>query len=78
MTNDSDRNEFTVSFTQPASSEAQPILYEIDDVLGRTLARGETSGSQFSLSAHDLPEGVLLLRASTNCLVQSRQFVVVK
>ncbi len=68
-------SSFTVSFTNPTSA---PIHYEIDDVLGRILASGETSGNQLLLSARDLPEGVLLLRASSNGFVQTREFVVVK
>ena len=66
---------FTVFFQNP---NASPIHYEVDDVLGRTLTSGETSVSQLSLSARDLPVGVLLLRASSNGVVQTRQFVVVK
>jgi hypothetical protein len=68
-------DQFTVSFTNPTTS---PIHYEIDDVLGRILTSGETSESQLSLSASDLPEGVLLLRATSNGIVQTREFVVVK
>ena len=68
-------DEFTVSFTNPTAS---PIHYEIDDVLGRILASGETADAQLSLSASDLPAGVLLLRASSNGFVQTRPFVVVK
>jgi hypothetical protein len=66
---------FTVSFTNP---NASLIRYEIDDVLGRILTSGETSESQLLLSASDLPEGVLLLRATSNGIVQTREFVVVK
>jgi hypothetical protein len=66
---------FTLSFTNPSAS---PIHYEIDDVLGRVLTSGETSGSQLSLSARDLPEGVLFLRASSNGFVQTRRFVVAR
>ncbi len=68
-------SSFTVSFTNPSTS---PIHYEIDDVLGRILASGETADAQLSLSASDLPAGVLLLRASSNGFVQTRPFVVVK
>jgi hypothetical protein len=68
-------SSFTVSFSNPGIS---PIHYEIVDVLGRILASGETTESQLSLSASDLPAGVLLLRASSNGFVQTRQFVVVK
>ncbi len=68
-------DEFTITFTKPSNT---PTHYEIDDVLGRTLTSGETSESQLSLSAYDLPEGVLLLRAETNGFLQTRRFVVVK
>ncbi len=66
---------FTVSFTNP---NASPIHFEIDDVLGRILASGETTESQLSLSARELPEGVLLLCAKSNGFVQTRRFVVAR
>lgn len=66
---------FTISFS---NSGAAPIRYEIDDVLGRILMGGETGESLLTLSARDLPAGMLLLRASSNGFVQSRQFVVMK
>ncbi|HZK75803.1 MAG TPA: hypothetical protein VFD13_02745, partial [Candidatus Kapabacteria bacterium] len=69
------RDEFHIAFTKP---EGWPVHYEIDDVLGRMLASGETTDAQLTLSARDLPQGMLLFRASAKGFVQTRRFVVVK
>ncbi len=74
------RDEFTISFTK---SEDVPVRYEIDDALGRAVARGETeqNGSptiQLTLSASNLPSGVLLLRVSAGGFVRTQRFVVAK
>jgi hypothetical protein len=68
-------DEFTISFTNPGG---QPIHYEIDDILGRTITSGESVVSRLSFSARALPEGVLLLRASANGVVETRRFVVAR
>jgi hypothetical protein len=54
-------SSFTVSFTNAGGA---PIHFEIDDMLGRILASGETTESQLLFSTSNLPAGVLLLRAS--------------
>ena len=68
-------NEFTVDFHKPPTL---PVRYEIYDALGRMLLSGETGQNALTISTRELPNGMLLLRATMDGFDQYRSFMIVK